>query len=466
MPKQTSDYRDTLYTVNKRGERLWVYAHFLPGRLFPFRALVAYTLMLFYLLMPWISIGGKQGILLDITRRRFIFFGVEFWATDTIFVFLILASLGIALFFFTAFLGRVWCGWACPETVFLEFLFRPIERLIEGTESQRRKLDAAAWSVKKVLKKITKHGLCAVFAWIIASTFLAYFVGREPLLKMMQHAPWENAWYFGLTCVLMLLMAFQFGWFREQFCTLLCPYARFQSVLMDSNSIVVGYDPVRGEPRGKLHTNSELKHGDCIDCGLCKRVCPTGIDIRNGLQLECVACSACIDACDTVMDQVGRKRGLIRYDTENHLLGKDSQIFRPRILIYATLLVFLLSTFVYLLSTRQLSDIELLRASKIAPFSVDNSGKVTNQFVLRIANKSKNSVSYKLIAKNMADLELVIPVSEVILVASATREIPIFARSDLSNFKHGRINSMIKIESSDGAKMDLPMLILGPESNE
>ncbi len=315
-----STYRDRLYTIDSRGNRKWVYPEIVWGRFLKSRTFVAYLLMATYLFSPWIRINGEHLILLDITERKFTFFGSVFWATDTIFLMFFLTSLGLILFLVTAVLGRVWCGWACPETVFLEFLFRPIERLIEGNATQRKRLDAAPWGVEKILRKGLKHVLSATLASVVANTALAYFIGTEKLLEVMTSSPIQNPVLFSVMISLMALMAFQFGWFREQFCTVVCPYARFQSVMLDPDSLVIGYDNNRGEPRGKKDKSDA---GDCIDCKLCVRVCPTGIDIRNGLQLECINCAQCIDACDSIMHKIGRPLGLIRYDTERKLLGGE-----------------------------------------------------------------------------------------------------------------------------------------------
>lgn len=456
-----NDFRNTLYTIDKSGARRWVYARYVPGIFFRYRRIVAYALLVFYLSMPWITIGGKQGILLDLEARRFTFFGLELWATDTIFLFLALGLLGMSLFFFTSILGRVWCGWACPETVFLEFVFRPIERLIEGQDSERRKLDAAPWGMKKIIKKGSKHLLCAIISWFIASTALAYFVGKEPLIEMMSNSPLQNPYYFCLTLALMGVMAFQFGWFREQFCTILCPYARFQSVLMDENSLLVGYDYKRGEPRGKVRSKTGSS-GDCIDCKLCVKVCPTGIDIRNGTQLECVACTACIDACNSIMDQIGKPRWLIRYDTEAGLSGKVKKWIRPRIFVYSLLIVLLFSTLVYSLANRNLQDIEIVREIHVSPYSADDSGIITNQFSLRISNKGSDVLTVRLKDRQPASLEVISPLDNISIGSGQSVNVPIFIRSNIDEFSKGNLPAELSFITNRGAIITKTFNLLGP----
>ncbi|MEZ4752848.1 MAG: cytochrome c oxidase accessory protein CcoG [Bdellovibrionota bacterium] len=463
MTEQAS-YKDTLYTIDKSGRRKWVYPNLADGKWWFRRATVAYLLMTFYLLMPWITIKGKQGIFLDFSHRKFTFFGTTFWATDTILVVITLAAMVFSLFFFTALFGRIWCGWACPETVFLEFLFRPIERLIEGTGAQRLKLDQSPWNFKKISKKFTKHALCAFFSWIIASTALAYIIGREPLLKMMMASPLDNPFPFFMTLALMGLMAFQFGWFREQFCTVVCPYARFQSVLLDSDSLVVGYDPNRGEPRGKRGKSADTDNlGDCVDCGMCVRVCPTGIDIRNGLQLECIHCTQCMDACDSIMDKVGKPKGLIRYDTENELTGNSTRVLRPRVIVYSIILVIIASAFVTSLATRKTSEFRIVRGNLDRPFTLLEDGKITNHLHVRISNKSDKLKKYTFTSSASNSISLTTPINPFPVPAGGIQTMPLFIHFNQSFIgDDGKEKISITMKDETDFESTREITLLGP----
>lgn len=463
----STDFRETLYTIDKRGNRKWLYPALEKGKFFRLRSVVVYALMAFYLVMPWITINGEQGILFDIPARRFIIFGQVFWATDTSFLVLVLAGLAITLFLVTSVAGRLWCGWACPETVFLEFLFRPIERLIEGGPAARLKLDQGPWNARKIRLKATKHFLFALCAWILASTFLAYFVGREPLIRMMSGSPMAHPFEFGVTVFFMALMAFQFGWFREQFCTVVCPYARFQSVLLDSDSLVVGYDARRGEPRGKLQRGEiapgEQRHGDCIDCKRCVRVCPTGIDIRNGLQLECIHCAACVDACDSVMAQIGREPGLIRYSTENELAGHATRRFRPRVAIYTFILLAIVSTFAYRLSTRQFIDVQFLRGNHAAPFTLLEDGRVSNHLSAHIGNKDRKAQQIWFDLVSPEGVKLLTPLVPFPIAAESIATAPVFFQAPRELLQNGKLRVKVKTRNNEGFEKVQEVTILGPD---
>ena len=456
---ETSDFRETLYTVDSQGNRKWVYAAQLYGYFKKRRAVVGGFLILLYISLPWIPINGTQAVFLDIANRRFTFFGTTFWATDTIFMLLTLASLGVSLFFFTSLFGRVWCGWACPQTVFLDFIFRPIEHFIEGPPSRRQRLDAAGWTKHKILIKGTKFLVFAFICWWMASTALAYFIGRPRLIAMITDYPWNNWSTFLLTWVLMSVLLFEFGWFREQFCTVLCPYARFQSVLLDDTSVVIGYDTVRGEPRGK---GSDEKLGDCVDCGLCVRVCPTGIDIRNGLQLECVQCAACVDACDSIMTKLSRKTGLVRYSTERGLKGEPVRIFRPRVIAYGSILIGLATLFVLALSSRQPTDAILLHSRDGELFQRVGNGRIMNHLELQLSNKSEVPRQYTVKIPTESGLELTVPLNPYPLGPNGSAKVPLFISFPEETLKDGKRNATVSVEDSSGFKKEMGIELVGP----
>lgn len=358
------------------------------GRFTLLRRVSAAFLITVYVMLPFIKINGEPAVFLDVMHRKIHLFGITFMFQDLWLLFFLITGLGFTLFFVTAILGRIWCGWACPQTVFLEHVFRKVERLIDGDAPARRDLDQRMLTPDKLARRALKHGIYIFLAALIAHMFASYFVSLPVLYSMTHRSPLENWSVFLFIVALTGVLYFNFAWFREQFCIVLCPYGRLQSVLIDDNSIVVGYDERRGEPRGKPGTTS----GDCVDCRRCVQVCPTGIDIRQGLQLECISCAACVDACDEVMVRLGRYPGLIRHDSLNALAGKTTRFLRPRLFLYLFLMLLGAGAFVF--SAQQVKPVivSVLRMQG-APYFREAS-TVRNNFLLRLANKRAGARTY------------------------------------------------------------------------
>ncbi len=388
MPALPSPSRDSVTTIGTDGGRRFLFPADTHGRFTYARRAVACALITFYLSLPWIKINGYPAVFLDLAARRFHLFGLTLAAQDLWLLFFLITGLGFSLFFITALLGRVWCGWACPHTVFLDHIFRRIERWVDGDAVARRALDAAPWSPGKIIRRVLKHTLFLTAAAAITHLFLAYFVSLAEVWTMMRAAPAEHWEAFAFIAVATGLLYFNFAWFREQLCIVICPYGRIQSALIDDHSLVIGYDTKRGEPRGKLHPTApalSTPPGDCVDCQRCVHVCPTGIDIRQGLQMECVGCTACIDACDDVMTRLHRPRGLIRYDSQNHFTGRATRWFRPRTILYFALLIVGSTVATWALSTVKPANFLVIRMTG-APYIVDDT-TVRNQFLLRLVNE-------------------------------------------------------------------------------
>ena len=376
-------------SMDESGRRVFIFPASVSGFWRRNRTILEIFLVIFFLTLPWIKIGGHQALLLNIGDRQFSIFGLTFWAHDAPLIFFILAFLTIGLAFVTAVWGRIWCGWGCPQTVFIDGVFRRLEYWIIGSYIQQRNLAKAPWDIKKFLKLSALWTLFLIVSLIIAHSFLAYFVGADNLVQMTQQNPRENWTIFVVMGFITAVILFDFGWFREQFCIIMCPYGRFQSVLMDDDSLTVSYDPVRGEPR-KGTVEKGASEGDCIDCYKCVAVCPTGIDIREGLQLECIGCTACIDACDEVMEKIDKPKGLIRYATGNTINGIKTKFFKPRVAIYSILLLAVVSALVYFVSQRQDIAVTVLRGQD-TPFQVVKDGgkeEVINHFKLHIKNQT------------------------------------------------------------------------------
>lgn len=385
-------FRDSLATIDRRGNRIWVYPTQPTGRLYTARTVVAAFLLAFLFGAPWIKLNGNPLLLFDIVHRKFFILGFIFWPQDIYLFVLGAITLAVFVILFTAAYGRLFCGWICPQTVFLEMVFRRIEYFIEGNGPRQRELNRAPWSGGKFVKKALKHGLFFGLSFLIGNTFLSYFIGVDALRELISSPPTEHLTGFILMVLFSLIFYWVFAWFREQACTLVCPYGRLQSVLLDTNSIVVAYDFRRGEPRGPLaRSGDRAGKGDCIDCGACVRVCPTGIDIRHGTQLECVNCTACIDACNRAMQGVGFPPGLIRYASYDTIAHGTPLRFTPRMKLYSAVLAALLIVFTTLLVLRTPVEATILRAAG-SLFEELNSGAIRNVYTITVTNKTADQL--------------------------------------------------------------------------
>jgi cytochrome c oxidase accessory protein FixG len=391
------------------------------GRFTRRRQLFFALLLVIYVALPWLQINGHPAVFLDFPRRAFYLFGLTFNAQDTWLLFFLLSGVGFTLIVLTALWGRVWCGYACPQTVFLEGIYRRIERLIEGPKNLRAAREKGGLSWSLAMRKTAKHLTFLLVSLFVAHVFLSYFVSIPALLSMMHHAPAEHpeafAWVLGMTAV----VHFNYVWFREQLCIVICPYGRLQSVLTDSDTLVIGYDERRGEPRGKAKKEGV---GDCVDCGRCVAVCPTGIDIRNGLQLECVGCTACVDACDEIMSRLSRAPGLIRYDSQNGLVGQAKRVLRPRVYVYAALGALGLAVASTAIASREPFEANLLRASGM-PFAIQSDGRVRNAFELHLVNKQADARRFSVEPEPGSQLEYAVATPEVELLPMAERRVPL-----------------------------------------
>lgn len=390
--------RDTVTTINDDGSRFMVHPADVQGRYTTGRRIVAYLLIAIFIALPWIPINGYPALFLDVLGRRFHIFGATLAFQDTWLLFFVLSGTAFSLFYITALWGRIWCGWTCPQTVYLEHVYRRVERWIDGDAQARRKLDAAKLSPEKIAKRVLKHGIFIVLSFLIAHIFLSYFVSLPGLWERMTHSPLEHWTSFAFVFAFTTALYVNFAWFREQLCIIICPYGRFQSILIDNHSKNVSYDFNRGDPPGKPR---DPEAGDCIDCKRCVQVCPTGIDIRQGLQLECVGCASCIDACDQIMDKLKRPRGLIRYASEEELAGRRTRWIRFRTILY-TILLFIGAG----VATTAFTHVEPVHVTVTrmsgSPFYVSEQ-YVRNQYQLRLINKSNDPVEFSVSATGPAD---------------------------------------------------------------
>jgi len=391
------EYRDSIATVDESGGRIWIYPKKPSGKFYNWRTYVSWILLAVLFGMPFIKVNGEPLLLFNVIERKFIIFSIVFTPQDLHLFALAMLTLMVFIVLFTVVFGRLFCGWVCPQTIFMEMVFRKIEYWIEGDANQQRKLNKAPWDRKKFFKKTLKHVIFFSIAVLIANTFLSYIIGVDEVKKIVSE---PVAFHMGGFIAMLIFSAIFYGvfaFFREQVCIAVCPYGRLQGVLLVPNSIVVIYDWIRGEPRGKIKKNKTAESeqqalGDCIDCGLCVKVCPTGIDIRNGTQLECVNCTACMDACDEVMEKIDRPLGLIRYDSHTNIEKGKSKLFTTRVMAYTGVLLALILFQSFLFGTRSEIESLLLRTPGMLYQEVDEN-TVSNLYNYQLVNKTNEPMT-------------------------------------------------------------------------
>ena len=450
-----------LPTLNEDGSRRWLRPKLSPGRFWVRRRAVAYTLMVIFFIIPYLRMNGMPLVLLDLPLRRFTILGSTFFPTDTLLLMLLVLSILIGIFLMTALAGRVWCGWACPQTVYMEFVFRPIERLFEGGRSGSMQFDREHARGQLHPGRLAKYAVYLVLSLFLAHTFLAYFVGIDRLVMWVRRSPVEHPTSFLVMAFTTAAIMVDFTWFREQTCLVACPYGRWQSVLLDRQSLIVAYDGNRGEPRGRGKERVEGA-GDCIDCGACVLTCPTGIDIRDGLQMECIHCTQCADACDAIMARVGKPPGLIRYSSRAALEGEHVRRLRPRVVLYPAALSLAFGGFLVALVLRTPADITVMRGLG-APFAVEADGRVANQLRIKITNRDAQSHEYAVSLEGVEPGAMIAPQNPIPVAPGRTAIMDVFVMLPAAEFHDGERRVTVHIADGAGYTDTVTYRLVGPE---
>jgi len=455
---------ELLYSISADGSRKFMHPVVRKGHYWHIRRRIAYALMVLFFALPLIPIGEHPAVLLDIATRRFHMFGATFHPTDN----LLLAAFGfgvvVTVFFVGSTFGRVWCGFGCPQTVYLEFLFRPIEAFIEGGPTNQRRLNKEPWTGHKIAVKSAKWLSFSAIALLMATNFVAYFTGWAALLPGLLHEPaqWTGA-LFTIAAVTALIV-FDFGWFRDQMCTIACPYGRLQNVLSDKDTLLVAYDTARGEPRTRAKVQLPGV-GACVDCGACVSACPTGVDIRRGLQVECIGTAQCVDACDEVMTRLGRPTGLIKFTSEREQQGAPRRLMRPRNLAYLVLMLAAWGTLGTLVFTRADAVVEVVRGGR-EPYRLLPSGGVANQQRIRFTNQRDDTQRFDVTVLSPADATLVVSESPVVVAAEKIVTVNAVTTVPQSRFRDGQATVRYLVTSDGGYREEIEFLLLGPYDSE
>ncbi|MGH1346031.1 MAG: cytochrome c oxidase accessory protein CcoG [Nannocystales bacterium] len=454
-----------LSTLEHDGSRRWLKPKVSKGAFWQKRRIVAYGLIALYALLPHLSIAGRPMMLLDVAHRRFSILGYVFLPTDTLLLALFMVGVLLAGVLATALIGRVWCGWACPHTVYMEYLFRPIERFFEGTVGR----GGAPRKKPSGFRQAGKYVTYFLISLHLSNTFLAYFVGADVVNDWVFGSPFDHPAGFIIVAVVTGAMMFHFSYFREQLCIIACPYGRLQSALLDDHSRIVAYDAKRGEPRGKrkksLPVAGQPPIGDCVDCKLCVTTCPTGIDIRKGLQMECVNCTQCMDACDAVMKKLDRAPGLIRYSSQAADAGAPSKLLRPRTIIYPAVLAVIAGLFAFVLGTKSDFDAVLLR-SKGQPFSVLDDGSIRNALKIKLTNRADEEQTLTVELGPGAPEGTVLETLEATLAPGEMKTFTVLSVAPAVEFlkNRGQLEVTLQVTSASGDRSDIQGQMLGPDT--
>lgn len=452
---------ELLSGISAEGTRAFIEPVLSRGRFWRARLAVALALMAGFFGLPHLRINGNPALWMDLPHRQFHVLGLTLHPTDNILLLVFGAATIITVFLVTAILGRVWCGWGCPQTVYLEFLFRPLESLVEGAPTVRRRRDAGPWTLDRAWRKALKWSLFLAVALAMAATFVSYFTSFDGLLEALA-APLDHRAVLAAIGIVTAAEMLDFVWFREQTCTTACPYGRLQNVLYDPDTVIVGYDPRRGEPRAKLGPKGEPRTaGDCIDCHRCVTTCPTGIDIRKGLQMECVACTQCIDACDDVMDRIGKPRGLIRYSSLRELKDGVRSFVRPRLFVYGTILLAVYAAFWFLLFTRSPARVEVLRGST-TPYIALPDGRIGAQLRMRFTNQTDQDQGFTVTLLAPEGAEMAAGTMPLVVKGEAVETLSAAVKTPRSAFQGGKVQARFRIESDRGLLLEREFTLLGP----
>ena len=464
-----NDYRDHIATADQSGQRKWMYPRKVNGRFFRLRTWFSSLLLLIMFAGPFITINGNPLLMLNIPECKFVVLGQIFWPQDMILFAIALLLFAVGIIVFTTAFGRLWCGWACPQTVMMEMVFRKIEYAIEGDAPSQRALNASPWTSEKISKKALKHAIFFALSFVVGNVLLSYIIGWRELYHIVTDPPLAHLTGLGFMAAFSLLFYGIFARFREQACTFVCPYGRLQSLLLDENSIVVAYDYKRGEKRGPLRRAQKFGErrfaglGDCVSCNQCVSVCPTGIDIRNGTQMECVHCTACMDACDTVMGKVGSPRGLIRYASLNGIERHQPLRFTPRLAGYSVILGVLAAVLALMLFTRSDVEATVLRAPG-SMFQLMPDGHYSNLYTVRVLNKTSRELSVELRLENVSGTLSVMGAGNLIVPPQKSIETSVLIELEPAAMKSGTTQLAIGVYSGGKKVETLKTAFIGPRN--